>query len=101
MNYQEAYEIRVTDYKNNVRNCATISDCVANELPCRATIIKLIKNKSKANDGRILHYLLIFFIFVCYDTLRSASLDLHCPLLKFQAALFPIPVFIDLLEVTC
>lgn len=52
VNYQDANGIRVTDHKNDVRNYATINDCVAKEQLCRATITKHIKNKSKAKDGR-------------------------------------------------
>lgn len=52
MNYQDANGIRVTDYKNDVRNYATIDDCVGKERLCRATITKHIKSRSKAKDGR-------------------------------------------------
>lgn len=52
VNYQDANGIRVTEYKYDVRNYATITDCVAKEQLCRATITKHIKNKSKAKDGR-------------------------------------------------
>lgn len=52
MNYQDANGVRVIDHKNNVRNYATIDDCVAKEQLCRATITKHIKSRSKAKDGR-------------------------------------------------
>lgn len=52
VNYQDANGIRVTDYKNDVRNYAKINYYVAKEQLCRATITQHIKNKSKAKDGR-------------------------------------------------
>lgn len=52
LNYKNANGVRVTDHKNDIRNYATINECVTKEQLCRATITKHIKNKSKAKDGR-------------------------------------------------
>lgn len=52
MNYQDAKGIKVIDQESNVREYATINECVINENLCRATITKHIKNRSRAKDGR-------------------------------------------------
>jgi len=52
MNYHDANGIRVIDQESNVRKYSTINECVINEKLCRATIMKHIKNRSKAKDGR-------------------------------------------------
>lgn len=52
MNYRDSNGIKVIDQESNVREYATIRECVINEKLCRATITKHIKNGSKAKDGR-------------------------------------------------
>lgn len=50
MNYRDANGIKVIDQESNVREYATINECVINENLCRATITKHINNRSKAKQ---------------------------------------------------